>query len=47
MLILKQDRDKEKYEKAVKLEKEIEKIKKAMVRDMKDAKKRKLPLHVI
>jgi DNA topoisomerase-1 len=36
---LKQGRDKEKYEKAVKLEKEIEKIKKAMVRDMKDPKK--------
>ena len=36
---LKQGRDKEKYEKAVKLEKEIEKIKKAMVKDMKDAKK--------
>ena len=36
---LKQDRDKEKYEKAVKLEKEIEKIKKAMVKDMKDPKK--------
>ncbi len=36
---LKQGRDKEKYEKAVKLEKEIEKIKKAMVRDMKDSKK--------
>ena len=37
---LKQGRDKEKYEKAVKLEKEIEKIKKAMVKDMKDPKKR-------
>lgn len=37
---LKQGRDKEKYEKAIKLEKEIEKIKKAMVKDMKDAKKR-------
>ena len=36
---IKQDRDKEKYEKAVKLEKEIEKIKKAMVKDMKDPKK--------
>jgi len=36
---LKQGRDKEKYEKAVKLEKEIEKIKKAMVKDMKDSKK--------
>ena len=36
---LKQGRDKEKYEKAVKLEKEIEKIKKAMVKDMKDPKK--------
>jgi DNA topoisomerase-1 len=36
---LKQGRDKEKYEKAVKLEKEIDKIKKAMVRDMKDPKK--------
>ncbi|MGH1568442.1 MAG: DNA topoisomerase I [Nitrosopumilus sp.] len=36
---LKQGRDKEKYEKAIKLEKEIEKIKKAMVRDMKDPKK--------
>ncbi|WP_428323747.1 DNA topoisomerase I [Nitrosopumilus sp.] len=36
---LKQGRDKEKYEKAVKLEKEIEKIRKAMVKDMKDAKK--------
>ncbi len=35
---LKQGRDKEKYEKAVKLEKEIEKIKKAMVKDMKDSK---------
>ncbi|WP_299293021.1 DNA topoisomerase I [Nitrosopumilus sp.] len=39
---LKQGRDKEKYEKAVKLEKEIEKIKKAIVRDMKDAKKSKV-----
>lgn len=37
---LKQDRDKAKYEKAVKLANEIEKIKKAMVRDMKDPKKR-------
>ncbi len=37
---LKQGRDKEKYEKAVKLANEIEKIKKAMVRDMKDPKKR-------
>ncbi len=36
---LKQGRDKEKYEKAVKLEKEIGKIKKAMVKDMKDPKK--------
>ena len=36
---LKQGRDKEKYEKAVKLEKEIEKIRKAMVKDMKDSKK--------
>jgi len=36
---LKQGRDKEKYEKAVKLENEIEKIKKAMVKDMKDPKK--------
>ena len=36
---LKQGRDKEKYEKAVKLEKEIEKIKKAMIKDMKDPKK--------
>ncbi len=36
---IKQSRDKEKYEKAVKLEKEIEKIKKAMVKDMKDPKK--------
>ena len=36
---LKQGRDKEKYEKAIKLEKEIEKIKKAMVKDMKDTKK--------
>ena len=36
---LKQGRDKEKYEKAIKLEKEIEKIKKAMVKDMKDPKK--------
>jgi DNA topoisomerase-1 len=35
---LKQGRDKEKYEKAVKLEKEIEKIRKAMVKDMKDSK---------
>lgn len=37
---LKQDRDKAKYEKAVKLANEIEKIKKAMVKDMKDPKKR-------
>jgi len=37
---LKQGRDKEKYEKAVKLEKVIEKIKKAMVKDMKDSKKK-------
>jgi DNA topoisomerase-1 len=37
---LKQGRDKEKYEKAIKLEKEIEKIKKAMVKDMKDPEKR-------
>ena len=36
---LKQGRDKEKYEKAIKLQKEIEKIKKAMVKDMKDPKK--------
>ena len=36
---LKQGRDKEKYEKATKLEKEIEKIKKTMVKDMKDPKK--------
>ncbi len=36
---LKQGRDKEKYEKAIKLEKEIEKIRKAMVKDMKDPKK--------
>ena len=36
---LKQGRDKEKYEKAIKLEKEIEKIKKAMVKDMKNPKK--------
>ena len=36
---LKQGRDKEKYEKATKLEKEIEKIKRAMVKDMKDPKK--------
>jgi DNA topoisomerase I len=33
---LKQDRDKAKYEKAVKLSKEIEKIKDKMVKDMKD-----------
>ena len=33
---LKQDRDKAKYEKAVKLSKEIEKIKDRMVKDMKD-----------
>lgn len=37
---LKQGRDKEKYEKAIKLEKEIEKIKKTMVKDMKDPKKK-------
>lgn len=37
---IKQGRDKEKYEKAIKLEKEIEKIKKSMVRDMKDPKKK-------
>ena len=37
---LKQGRDKEKYEKAIKLEKEIEKIKKSMVKDMKDPKKK-------
>ncbi|MFQ5782227.1 MAG: DNA topoisomerase I [Nitrosopumilus sp.] len=37
---LKQGRDKEKYEKAVKLANEIEKIKKAMIKDMKDPKKR-------
>ena len=37
---LKQDRDKAKYEKAVKLANEIEKIKKSMVKDMKDPKKR-------
>ncbi|MFQ5475732.1 MAG: DNA topoisomerase I [Nitrosopumilus sp.] len=36
---LKQGRDKEKYEKAVKLANEIEKIKKTMVKDMKDPKK--------
>jgi DNA topoisomerase I len=36
---LKQGRDKEKYEKAIKLEIEIEKIKKSMVKDMKDPKK--------
>jgi DNA topoisomerase-1 len=36
---LKQDRDKAKYDKAVKLEKEIGKIKKAMIKDMKDPKK--------
>ena len=36
---LKQGRDKEKYEKAIKLENEIEKIKKAMVKDMKNSKK--------
>jgi len=35
---LKQGRDKEKYEKAIKLEKEIEKIRKAMVKDMKNSK---------
>ena len=40
---LKQGRDKEKYEKAVKLEKEIDKIKKAMVKDMKDSKKMNVP----
>ena len=37
---LKQGRDKEKYEKAVNLESQIEKIKKAMVKDMKDPKKK-------
>lgn len=37
---IKQGRDKEKYEKAIKLEKEIEKIKKSMVKDMKDPKKK-------
>jgi len=37
---LKQGRDKEKYEKAVNLENQIEKIKKAMVKDMKDPKKK-------
>ena len=36
---LKQGRDKEKYEKAIKLEKEIDKIRKAMVKDMKNSKK--------
>jgi DNA topoisomerase-1 len=39
---LKQDRDKEKYEKAVKLSKEIEKIKDRIVKDMKNEKKRKI-----
>lgn len=39
---LKQDRDKEKYEKAVKLAKEIDKIKDIIVKDMKDEKKRKI-----
>ncbi len=39
---LKQGRDKEKYEKAVKLQREIEKIRKAMARDMKDEKKSKV-----
>ena len=39
---IKQGRDKEKYEKAVKLEKKIGDIKKAMVRDMKDPKKSKV-----
>jgi DNA topoisomerase-1 len=39
---LKQDRDKEKYEKAVKLAKEIEKIKDRIVKDMKNEKKRKI-----
>jgi len=34
---LKQDRDKEKYEKAVKLEKEIDKIKNRIVKDMKSS----------
>ncbi len=37
---LKQGRDREKYEKAVNLENQIEKIKRAMVKDMKDPKKR-------
>ncbi len=39
---LKQDRDKEKYEKAVNLAKEIEKIKDRIVKDMKDKKKNKI-----
>ncbi len=39
---LKQGKDREKYEKAAKLRKEIGKIRKAMVRDMKDAKKGKV-----
>ena len=39
---LKQDRDKEKYEKAVKLGNEIEKIKDRIVKDMKNEKKRKI-----
>ena len=39
---LKQDRDKEKYEKAVKLAKEIDKIKDRIVKDMKNEKKRKI-----
>jgi DNA topoisomerase-1 len=39
---LKQDRDKEKYEKAVKLANEIEKIKDRIVKDMKNEKKRKI-----
>ncbi len=39
---LKQDRDKEKYEKAVKLAKEIDKIKDRIVKDMKNGKKRKI-----
>ena len=39
---LKQERDKEKYEKAVRLAKEIGKIKAQIVRDMADEKKRKI-----
>ena len=39
---LKQGRDKEKYEKAVKLAKEIDKIKDRIVKDMKNEKKRKI-----